>query len=569
LTTALDTVLSRPTGFRGAFRDDVDARAAYAEAAGIGQILPRAVAAPVDADDVVTLVHWAREQSLSLVPRGSGSSMGGGAIGPGLIVDLSPMNAIEPVDVARKRVRVGPGALRDSVNAAAAKHGLRFPVDPSSGAFCTIGGMVATNAAGAHSLRFGSTRPWVQSLDLVLSDGSRVRVSRGSDLPRDVPVLDRFDRDVRPRILSSRDLVAAAHVEVRKDSSGYALRAFAESGELIDLIAGSEGTLAIIVGVDLDLTDLPKATSGVLGAFRSLDDAVLAAAKARESGAVACELLDRTFLEVAATGLAGSDESVSPKMVSALKSLPRRTEAVLLAEVEGESETAAANLANTLSRAFTESGATSVSVALTPGEQHEIWELRHAASPILSTLDPALKSMQFIEDSAVPPARLADYVRGVRAALDSRYVRGVIFGHAGDAHVHVNPLIDVRRPDWRETVEGLLADIVSLTKRLGGTLSGEHGDGRLRAPLLADTWPEEQVDLFVLLKRAFDPEGVFNPGVKVPLAGQQAIADVKYDPKLPPIPPAARAALDFVAAERAYATSRLSLIDSHLNSLSP
>ena len=137
----------------------------------------------------------------------------------------------------------------------------------------------------------------------------------------------------------------------------------------------------------------------------------------------------------------------------------------------------------------------------------------------------------------------------------------MIFGHAGDAHIHVNPLIDVSKSGWRDDVQGLLDDVVSLTKRLGGTLSGEHGDGRLRAPLLAATWPKEEIDLFVLLKSAFDPDGILNPGVKLPLAGQQAIADVKYDPKLPPIPPAVRAALDFVAAERAYATPRLSLLD--------
>ena len=139
-------------------------------------------------------------------------------------------------------------------------------------------------------------------------------------------------------------------------------------------------------------------------------------------------------------------------------------------------------------------------------------------------------------------------------------MRGVIFGHAGDAHVHVNPLIDVRRPDWRDEVENLLSDVVALTSRLGGTLSGEHGDGRLRAPLLGDTWPTGEIDLFALLKSAFDPDGILNPGVKVPVAGQRAIAAVKYDPALPPLPPAARAALDRVTAERAYATSRLSLI---------
>jgi FAD/FMN-containing dehydrogenase len=543
--TTTDTELSRPGDFRGTFRNDIAARAAYSEAAGIGQIIPRAVAVPLDADDVAALVRWASEQSLSLVPRGSGTSMGGGAIGPGVIVDLSSMSSIEPIDAATRRVRVGPGALREAVNTAAAKQHLRFPVDPSSGGYCTIGGMVSTNAAGAHSLRFGSVRPWVHGIDCVLADGSRVRVTRGGDRG-DAPALERFADDVRPRILASRETLAAAHRGIRKDSSGYALRAYAESDELIDLFIGSEGTLAIVVGVELSLTDLPAATSGVLGAFASLDDAVAAAAKARESGAVACELLDRTFLEVAA---------------SALQDLPGGTDAVLLAEVEGDSERSVAEQAEALAAAFKSCGATKVSVALTPGEQHEIWELRHAASPILSALDPSLKSMQFIEDGAVPPDRLADYVRGVRAALDARGVRGVIFGHAGDAHIHVNPLIDVSRSGWRENVEGLLAEVVALTARLGGTLSGEHGDGRLRAPLLADTWPAEEVLLFGLLKSCFDPEGILNPGVKVALPGQRAIAEVKYDPDLPPLPPGARSALDFVSTERAYATSRLSLID--------
>jgi len=210
LSTALDTALSRPAGFRGEFRDDIDARAAYAEAAGIGQIIPRAVAAPVDADDVVTLVHWTREQGLSLVPRGSGSSMGGGAIGPGVIVDLSSMNSIEQVDVALKRVRVGPGALRDSVNASAAKHGLRFPVDPSSGGFCTIGGMVATNASGPHSLHYGSTRGWVTALDCVFSDGDREVITRGETASKRVGAIARFLRDAHGERARSRSGEARA-----------------------------------------------------------------------------------------------------------------------------------------------------------------------------------------------------------------------------------------------------------------------------------------------------------------------------------------------------------------------
>ena len=152
-------------------------------------------------------------------------------------------------------------------------------------------------------------------------------------------------------------------------------------------------------------------------------------------------------------------------------------------------------------------------------------------------------------------------VEQARAALDAHGVKGVIFGHAGDGHVHVNPLIDVSRPDWKATVERILLDVVMLTSRLGGTLSGEHGDGRLRAPLLVETWPEEEIDLFNRVKVAFDPDGIFNPGVKIPVPGQKPIMDVKYDPSLPPLPGDARAALDLVAANRSYATPRLSFID--------
>jgi FAD/FMN-containing dehydrogenase len=151
-------------------------------------------------------------------------------------------------------------------------------------------------------------------------------------------------------------------------------------------------------------------------------------------------------------------------------------------------------------------------------------------------------------------------VRGIRAALNKRGVRGVIFGHAGDAHVHVNPLIDMRKESWRSDVEGLLDDAVGLTASLGGTLDGEHGDGRLRTPLLWRVWSAEAQELFREVKNAFDPAGILNPGVKIPLENQRPLGDIKYDPSLAPLPDEARKALDHVADNRAYSTFRLSLI---------
>ena len=537
-----------PAGFRGIYREDDPARAMYSESAGIARVIPTAIAVPADAEDVVTLVRWAGESGVALVPRGSGTSMSGGAVGSGIIVDLSRLDEIGPVDVASRRVRTGPGALRGHVNARALERGLRFPVDPSSGAFCTVGGMASTNAAGARSLRYGATRPWVRGLDCIFDDGSRAWIRRGEDLPP-IPAITRFLRDVAPRIRAADG--AHIHEGVLKDSSGYGLAAYGATRDLVDLLVGSEGTLAIFVGVELALVDRPGATSSLLAAFDTLEAAVTAAGIARASGASACELLDRTFLDVAAAG-----GTPLPGTAAA--------EAVLLAEVEGADLDAAAMAAHGLEAAFRDAGASAVSVAVTTDEEKHLWEFRHAASPALSRLDPALASMQFIEDGAVPPARLPDYVRGVRAALARQGIRGVIFGHAGDAHVHVNPLIDTRVPGWRDRIEAVLDEVSTLTARLGGTLAGEHGDGRLRAPLLDRMWPPETLALFRDVKHAFDPRDFLNPGVKVPLDGQRPITDVKYDPELPPLPAVARAALDRLVRDRDYSAFRLSLLPERI-----
>jgi FAD/FMN-containing dehydrogenase len=471
--------------------------------------------------------------------------MAGGAVGRDVIVDLSRLDAIGDVDVSHRRLWAGAGALRGAVEAAARAHGLRFPVDPSSGAFCTLGGMVATNAAGARTLRYGATRAWVMAAECVFADGTRVIVRRG-DHPTPMPVaLERFLATIAPRARATAPALLARR-GVRKESSGYALAEFVRSDDLLDVIIGSEGTLCLITALEVALDAVPTATASVLAAFPSLESAVDGAQASREGGASASELLDRTFLDVAALGGA--------------RLVPSETESALLVEVEGATAADASGRARAIADACDAAGASAVRVAMDQATEREVWQLRHAASPILARLDPHLKSMQFIEDGAVPPERLPTYVEGVRAALGSRGIRGVIFGHAGDAHVHVNPLIDVRLPEWRAQVEDLLDEITALVASMGGTLAGEHGDGRLRAPLASRMWTVDTFELFTGVKHAFDPDGVFNPGVKVPIGGQRAIEDVKYDPALAGLPMAARDALDRVERERGYARFRLSLV---------
>ncbi|MFN2398069.1 MAG: FAD-binding oxidoreductase [Gemmatimonadaceae bacterium] len=526
-------------------RRDFAARAIYSEAAGIARCIPAAVAVPRRPEDVQELVELAITESTPLVPHGSGSGMAGGAVGTGIIVDLSRMQHLSDIDVSMRRVFAGPGALRSAIEAAARKHGLTFPVDPSSGAFCTVGGMAATNAAGAHSLKVGSTRRWVMALDCIFADGTRGVVRRG-ERPPDIPAIRRFLAEVHPAIVST-EAKELAHLSVRKESSGYALHDYARSGDLVDLLVGSEGTLAIFTGVELALTPVACGTSSVLAAFASLDDAFSGAELAREAKASTCELLDRTFLDLVVSRIGGAE-------------IPAATEAVLLAELEGSDDVEAAAAATALSEIFRRAGGTYARVALGHAEEASLWSLRHAASPILSALDPSLRSMQFIEDGAFPPGQVASYVRGVRKALGGRGIRGVIFGHAGDAHIHVNPLVDVSQRGWRDRVSSLLDEVADLTSQLGGTLTGEHGDGRLRTPLLERVWSERARSLFAAVKRSFDPDGLLNPGVKVPLPHQSPLTDIKYDPTLPPLPPEVRAALDSVERDRAWHRFRLSLI---------
>jgi FAD/FMN-containing dehydrogenase len=539
--------LSAPAGFRGAFRADDDARAVYSEAAGIERIWPLAVAAPLDETDLTTLVTWASTTSMPLIPRGSGSSMPGGAIGDGVIVDLSRWRACRDIDLQARTICVGPGMLRAEVDRIARTVGLRFPVDPSSGAFCTIGGMAATNAAGPHSLRFGAMRHWVRAITCLFADGTRAELKRGAPDPRGIPAIDRFLK-LTPHFVAWRPIFAQAHSKVIKDSSGYGLHEFFESGSLVDLLVGSEGTLGFFAQLELDLRPAAEATSSVLGAFASIESAVEAARRAREAGAVACEMLDRTFLEVASAS-------------GATRHLPPDVESALLTEVEADDPHLAAEAARTIERIFRDVGAKVIRVALDASHETDLWALRHAASPILSRLDPNLRSMQFVEDCAVPPDRMPVFIRGVREIMGKYETRAVIFGHAGDSHVHVNPLVDVTRQGWRNRVDAILEEVTALTASLDGTLAGEHGDGRVRAPLLDRVWPPEAMEAFRAVKAAFDPTGVLNPGAIVARPGDRPFVNLKHDPALPPLPLRARDALERVERHREYAAFRLEMLD--------
>jgi FAD/FMN-containing dehydrogenase len=301
---------------------------------------------------------------------------------------------------------------------------------------------------------------------------------------------------------------------VRKNSSGYALERFLPVGDALDLFVGSEGTLGVVTRARVRIEREPEVSSLLLLALRDPADMVEAALAAGKERASACEVLGRRILE-----MAGLDRD--PR----IGQLARGAEALLLVELSGPEEAVHESRAELRRRA----GEWGSGMLEARGDEDALtfWELRRRASPSIAlAAAEGFRSTQFIEDSVVPLEQLPAYLAGLEEILADASTDAVIFGHLGDGHLHVNPLIDMRRRGWRDTVRRILEETVGLVASLGGTLSGEHGDGRLRAPYLARVWPEPVVTAFREVKRALDPAGVFNPGVILPLPDQDPLEGV-------------------------------------------
>ena len=533
-------------------------RAAYSEGAGIYRMIPAGVAAPSSLADLRELVHWAAGEGIGLIPRGAGSGIPGGAVGCDVVVDMRErMPRRLDVDPKSRSAITSANVTQAELTTAAIAHGLRLPPDPSSSGWATLGGMVATNAAGARTVRYGPVRSWVDGLEVVTSDGEvgwlRRKGVRDAGEAADLPppslaALERLHRDAVPAITAARSTIAARFPRTRKNTAGYALDQWLSTTDDLDLLIGAEGTLALVTTIRWRLDPMPAARSGVRVALASLGDleqAVLALVALDPS---AVELLDRTFLDLVKQGQEAGDREIR---------LSAAAEAVLLVEFERNDPVAARGVAGDAVRALREI-ALDVETALTPEDERRLWTLRHAASPILASLPPERRSLQVIEDGCVPLARLGEYVAAVREAARQRELTAVIFGHAGDGNVHVNVLPELARPDWPARIDSLFQEVSDVAIGLGGTVSGEHGDGRLRAPLLERLYGPEVMGLFHRVKTAFDPLGIFNPGVKL-AAGGVPLQHLKIGPAAAPIPDDIAEALREIERTGGYARSRLEI----------
>jgi FAD/FMN-containing dehydrogenase/Fe-S oxidoreductase len=511
-------------------------RTLYSTAACIYQVRPLGAVVPRHEADVRAVLDYARRHRIPITARGGGSGLAGQTLGRGIVLDFSRhFRAIGEVDAAARTVRVGPGVVPARLNRHLARSGLHFAPDPSSSAWCTIGGMVANNAGGSHTVGHGATRDNVASLRIALADGRVIETrplarSGLATLPAaDGPAvhgmagadgtLERLAADLMLLVDRRRDVIEARQPRTRRNSSGYALREML--GETIDLgkvLIGSEGTLGLVLDATLRLTPLPKAKATALVLFDDLEKAGAGVVEILRLAPAAVELLDRTFVEVV--------RAADPGLAS---TLPSGTEAILIVELDGDDAGEVGDRLERLQQSL--AGrlrlATEVRRSTRPEETAKIWAIRKAASPILSRREGLQRNTRFIEDAAVHPEKMAEFVSRLRSLLRRHELQAAIFGHAGDCNLHCNPLMNQKDPRDLRRMEAVAEEHVDLVIGLGGSLSGEHGDGRLRTPYLKRAYGP-LTDVFAEVKRLFDPDGLFNPGIIVHDGSYGLTDDLRY-----------------------------------------
>ncbi len=490
-------------------------RTLYSSAACMYQIEPLAVVCPRDKHDVAALLKYCYANSVAVTPRGAGSGLAGQAVGSGIVVDLTRhMDRILEIDRENRTVRVEPGVVLSGLNKVLQPDGLFFPPDPSSADYCTIGGMIANNSSGSRSLKYGATKDYVTSLEVVLSDGETVRLRKlGLDSAelKDLRSRDDHEGAIYTSMIGllwrNREVISEHSWAVEKNSSGYNLKEAFSDGfvDLTKVMVGSEGTLGVVTEATLALLEIPPHRTGAVFFFDDLYKAGKAVLEAREFEPSAIEFVNESFL----TSARGIDREMDALV-------PEGSEAMLLIEFDGEDkkeiETRARSLSN---RVLRELGlSTGGEFASGEEEMQRLWRVRKAAVPIVMKGRSRKRPIAFVEDMVVPPEALPEFLKRLYSIFEKYSVDAPAYGHAGEGNIHVRPLLDLTCEDDVVRMEGIAREVYGLTKEVGGSLSGEHGDGLVRAAFLKE-FSGPLYEMFFWTKKIFDPKGILNPGKKV------------------------------------------------------
>ncbi len=493
---------------------DRASRGRYSTDASIYQIEPIGVVLPRDEGDLALAVEVARDAKAAILPRGAGTSQCGQTVGEALVIDCSKyLREVVGFDKNKAQVTVQPGVVLDQLNAWLKPHGLWYPVDVSTSAQCTLGGMAGNNSCGSRSIRYGNMVHNVASIDALLANGERVRF--GAARPEDMPPSVRAIADkVAELAFAERDEIERMYPKVLRRVGGYNLDIFFPQSErpyttdnsvnLAHLLVGSEGTLALTERLTLKLAPLPKhKTLGVVN-FPSFYKAMDSAQHIVKLKPAAVELVDRTMIE-----LARANPAFRPVIERALIGKP---EAILLVEFAGEErEDQLRDLARLVELMGDLGLPGSVVEMAEPGPQAALWEVRKAGLNIMMSMKGDGKPVSFIEDCAVPLEHLADYTQRLTDVFEKHGTKGTWYAHASVGTLHVRPILDMRR-EGAAKMRAIAEEASALVREYKGAYSGEHGDGLVRSEWVAWQFGPRLTKAFEQVKDLFDPQGILNPG---------------------------------------------------------
>jgi FAD/FMN-containing dehydrogenase/Fe-S oxidoreductase len=498
----------------GEVRFDPVSRALYSTDASVYQIEPLGVVIPRTSEDVMRAVTIARRHGASITARGGGTSQAGQAVGAGLQLDTSKyLNRVLEVNAAERWAWIEPGVVLDELNAALRPHGLRFAPDISTASRATVGGMIANNSSGARSVLYGKTIDHVLELQVVLADGSAAhfRPLAGADLEAASvggALAAGCYRTVRETAVRCREEIDRRFPKVLRRVGGYNLDAFVDPSQPVNLakiVVGSEGTLALVTAARVNLVALPAAKAVLTIEFEDLLDALGSTPLVLRHSPSAVEVMDRFILDHARESAA-----LDALRRSILRSDPG---ALLCVELYGDR---AADLTPRLEALEHDLAASGIRCQtrrfVEPAEQARVWSLRESALGLSMAMKGDAKSLSFVEDTAVAPERLRDYIDRFLQIIHGHGTSAGVYAHASVGCLHVRPVVNMTTAEGVARFEAIANDIADLVLEFGGALSGEHGDGMVRGPFTEKMFGPILYDAFRNVKRAFDPEGVFNPG---------------------------------------------------------
>jgi FAD/FMN-containing dehydrogenase/Fe-S oxidoreductase len=517
----------------GDVRFDDLSRQLYATDASAYEVTPIGVVYPTSTADVKAVVEYCHARGMGVLPRGGGTSLAGQSVNEAVVLDFTQyMDGVREIDPESRQARAQPGVLLGDLNAALEPERLKFAPDPAWGDKSALGGAIGNNSTGSHSLQYGKTDAYIEECEVVLADGtvaefgavSVEELGAGAAGELDISVAEQRIYSAVRSVLDDRELIERSYPELKRNVSGYNLdRLIAEAEDgtvnLARLLAGSEGTLAIVTEATVSLEPIPAEKAMALLRYDTVADAMADVAPIVEHDPAAVEVLDDVLL-----GLARETEEFGD-LVGEI--VPEGIEAVLLVEFYANSPEAGREKVQTLladrvseggsdqaggGQGETGTHATSASEAYDEAERERFWKLRKSGLPILLSRTSDAKHASFIEDVAVPPESLPDFVADFSEVLDDHGTFASFYGHAGPGCLHVRPLIDMKSQSGIDQMTGIAEDVTDLAVEYGGSVSGEHGDGRARTKFNRKLYGQAVWELFRELKTAFDPDWILNPG---------------------------------------------------------